>query len=220
MKKKRIERALAQGLLLSLLGCPTAGLAQTAKPNESMDYRHHGLFVHLTAGLGARFLFAGAPAQDGGPSPRLGGGTELVGLDTPVVLALGWSLKEELAVHAQVVLGFTTALRGMDNPIGASGASAGYAAVGLGATAYGITDVFATPMVSYVRMGWFDGGSGLALPASMQGVMVGLQFGKEWWLARRFLLGVTGQLDYQWLSGDDGTWHGLGVGALATLAIN
>jgi hypothetical protein len=198
--------------LALLLGGPAAARAQ-ADPPKDLSYRHHGPFVHLTVGGGARFLF-------GSDETRLGDSQKLIGGDTLAGLFLGWTVADNLMVHGQVLGGLASGLRGLDGTLGGSDVSAGYVSAGVGLTAYGVTDVFFTPMLGYVHAGWLDRSGAVPLPSSLDGIMTGIQLGKEWWIGRSWLAGLTGQLDYQWLRGGDDTWHGLGAGLLASLTYN
>ena len=194
------------------LAWPAMAMAQ-AEPPKDLSYRHHGLFLRLTAGAGARFLF-------GSDTAALGDSQKLVGADTQVALYGGWMVRENLMVHGQLHGGLVSGLRGIDGTLGGTDVGAAYVAAGVGLTAYGVTDVFLTPMIGYVHTGWLDRGSGVPLPSSLDGISTGLQLGKEWWIGRHWLAGLSGQLDYQWLRGGDQTWHGLGAVALGSLAYN
>lgn len=208
----RLSTWAPTALALALLWRPAAARAQ-AEPPRDLSFRHHGFFAHLGAGAGVRFLFAEDPAT-------LGGSQRLVAADSGATLALGWTVADNLIVQGQLRAGVAAGLRGIGGDLGPSDVSLGYLSAGLGLTAYGVTDVFFSPMLGYIHAGWLDRGGGVPLPASLDGITTGVQLGKEWWIGRHFLAGLGGQLDYQWLRGGGDTWHGLGASVLGSLALN
>lgn len=200
---------------LALLG-PAVAQAQALNPaGDDPCCSHRGPFVRAEAGEAARFFFAS------GNQTSLGGSQTLVGAETQGGLLLGWTVypPQNMIVHAQVLGGISAALRGIDGTLGASDVASEFVSAGLGLTGYGPTDVSLTPMVGYIHR-WWSAGSARPLPAQMDGVMAGLQAGKEWWLNKVLLIGAIGQLDYEYVLGGGQGWHSFGAGAHFSLTYN
>jgi hypothetical protein len=204
-------RGLCSSLLL-LVWFPAA--ARTEGLGEPR--RHDSFFFRFSIGPGTAI-----PAiQQGGAVPRV----EFSGASIDLDLAAGWSVREDLALHA-TVFGWNLSNPNVEQQPFPSGELRGNVILntyGVGATWYTMPlNLYLTASVGVgrVRFDFPDLGVG---DRTKPGVAFTAGTGKEWWISEFIGIGMGGYFTY--FSAKDSTvpenWSGPGYGLRACMTLN
>ena len=199
-------------LALAILACLPA-LSPAAEPR-----RHDpGLFFRFSIGPGTA-----VPAADlGGTVERV----EMSGGTIELDLAAGWTVRENLALHA-TVFGWSLANphfeRSLPGTSGVFDGSVTLSTYGIGATWFAMPiNAHVTGSVGVGRVTFEFPDLGVA-DQTKPGVAFTAGVGKEWWMSDIFGLGMSGY--FTWFSAEDSTvptdWSGPAYGLRACLTLN
>ncbi len=183
------------------------------KKDEKKIRRHTGFYLRLAPALAYMSCKGeGKSSKENLNNPKAQGVAGILDVFVGGAVVEDWILHADLSIAAPFA-----EVKGVDNrkQINTIG-------IGLGFTHYFMPhNLYFSSNLSYAQTKMMKNSDGQVQDFdTANGFKVNAAFGKEWWVADQFGLGISGTAFYSWCTKDVLTWNIYGVGAVFTLTYN